>query len=369
MSSMSLRISSSLRGERATRGMSQKRMAALAGITRQSYGAIESGTSVPSTEVALRLARELGLGVEDLFWLPEGPRDTLDVEVIGSGRPCHGPVRLVRIGGRDLGVSLQQTTGVAVEPADGIGSELPDGRMRVLLFTQRPPICDLVALGCDPAFQFVARALRQRSGLEASWVRCGSHAALSGLAKGHAHVAGIHLVDPETGEYNESWIRQHVHFPCTRIRFVRWEQCLILKAGNPHGVEGVGDLSREGLRFVNRELGSGSRALIDMCLKAEGLSGDVIPGYRETMVSGHIAVAEAVAGGLADAGVGIRAAALAFGLDTLPLAEEMYDLVIPDHFLEHPAVQALLMVLRTPSLQAQVEALGGYNAEGMGLPP
>ena len=241
--------------------------------------------------------------------------------------------------------------------------------MRVLLFTERPPICDLVALGCDPSFQFVARALRQRSGLEASWVRCGSHAALAGLAKGHAHVAGIHLVDPETGEYNESWIRQHVHFPCTRIRFVRWEQCLILRAGNPHGVKDVGDLSRGGLRFVNRELGSGSRALIDMRLEAEGLSGDEIPGYRETVVSGHMAVAEAVAGGLADAGVGIRAAALAFGLDTLPLAEEMYDLVIPDHFLEHPAVQALLMVLRTPSLQAQVEALGGYDAEGMGLPP
>ena len=338
------------------------------GITRQSYGAIESGASVPSTEVALRLARELGLGVEDLFQLPEDPRETLDVEVIGSGRPCQGPVRLVRIGGRDLGLSLQGTTGLAVEPADGIGFELPDGRMRVLLFRERPPSCDLLALGCDPSFQFVVRALRQRSGLEASWVRCGSRAALAALAKGHAHVAGIHLVDPETGGYNESWIRQQIPFPCTRIRFVRWQQCLILRAGNPQGVEGVGDLSGGELRFVNRELGSGSRALIEMCLEAEGISGDAIPGYRETAVSGHVAVAEAVAGGLADAGVAIRAAALAFGLDTLPLAEEMYDLVIPDHFLEHPAVEALLMVLRTRALQAQVEALGGYDAEGMGLP-
>ncbi len=343
-------------------------MADLACITRQSYAAIESGASTPSTEVALRLARGLGLSVEDLFRLEEDPPHWLNVEVVEGSDRRPGPVRLVEISGRQLCVPLRQRAGIALEPADGLGSELPGGRMRVELLRDRPPTCDLVALGCDPSFELVARSLRAEAGLETSWIRVGSRAALKGLAAGHAHMAGIHLVDPDTGDYNARSIRQWVPFDCTRIRCVRWEQCLILPAGNPHQVTGFQDLAGGRLRFVNREPGSGSRALIDMQLGAEAVPEDAISGFRETAASGHLAVAEAVASGLADVGVGIKAAALAFGLATVPLAEEMYDLVIPDHFLEHPAVQAVLTLLRTRALQTQVEALGGYDASGMGLP-
>ena len=342
-------------------------MAGLGGVTRQSLAAIELGASVPSTEVALRLARALGMSVEDLFQLPDTPSEVMDVEVVGQMDHPLGPVRLVQIGGRRLAVPLRGS-GKLSGPADGVGHSLPDRRMRVELFEERPPRCDLLTLGCDPAFALVERALRTTPGIETAWIRCGSRAALAGLARGHAHVAGIHLVDPETGAYNGSWIRKLVPFQCTRVRFAEWEQCLILAPGNPFGVAGVSDLAQDGLRFVNRELGSGSRALIQQRLEAEGISCKLVPGYRETAASGHMAVAEAIAGGLADVGVGIRAAALAYGLDAVSLARETYELVIPDHFLESPAIEALLALLRTEGIRAQVEALGGYDTQGMGLP-
>ncbi len=365
---MNARISNSLRAERSARGFSQKKMARLAGVSRQSYAAIESGASVPSTDVALRLARALGTGVEQLFGLPEDPHTTLQVELSGP-RPNHScPVRVVEIGGKSLGFPLQGMRAPRLEPADGIGHVLPNGTMRVELFHERPPTCDLTVSGCDPSFELVARFLRRESAVESTWVRCGSRAALEALAAGRAHVAGVHLPDAETGLYNESWITKLVPFPCTRIRFARWEQCLILGEGNPLGVSGVQDLARDDLRFVNRESGSGSRTLMDMRLAAEGVSQDAIPGYRDTHAAGHVEVAHAIASGLADAGVGIRAAALSFDLALVPLTEETYDLVIPNHFLELRAVQVLLTTLPGRSLKAQIEALGGYDTEGMGQP-
>ncbi len=348
--------------------MSQKSMAELAGIARQSYASIEAGTSVPSTEVSLRLARGLGVKVEDLFRLSDDPPEIVDVEAVGSISDREGPIRLVGVGGRQLGVSLRGSTGPSLTLADGTGSELPGGRARVRLFAERPQQCDLVVAGCDPSFELVARALKRESGLETVWVRRGSRAVLQGLAKGHGHVAGVHLLDPETGAYNERWIHEMIPFPCTRVRYAQWQQALILATGNPLGVAGLQDLVSPELRFVNREPGSGSRALIDTCIEEEGIPETAISGYRETTASGHLAVAEAVASGLGDVGVGIHAAALAFGLDSLPLREEMYDLVIPNHFLDYPAVQTLLKLLRTRSIQAQIEALGGYDTLQMGLP-
>jgi molybdate-binding protein/DNA-binding XRE family transcriptional regulator len=343
-------------------------MAGLAGVSRQSYGAIESGRSVPSTEVALRLSRGLGLGVEELFSLSDAPSEDVSVEMIGPTCFISGPVRLFQIGGRLLGMSLQGSQAPTPQLADGIGIASPAGGARVQLFKDRNPRPDLVAMGCDPAFELVARSLRRQAEVEVVWLRCGSKAALEGLSQGYAHVAGVHLMDMQTGRYNEAWVRRLVPFPCTRVRFARWEQCLVLEAGNPLAVEGVQDLAQRGARFVNREVGSGSRALIDMRLESAGVSGDMIQGYSDTSASGHFAVAEAVAAGLADAGVAVRAAVLAYGLTGLLLAEEMYELVIPDHFLEHPPVQELLTLLRTRGLRAQVEALGGYDGEGMGTP-
>ncbi len=365
---MSQRISSSLRYERTVRAMSQSRLAGLVGITRQSYSAIERGTSIPSADVAMRLARTLDTSVESLFRLPEDAPPTVTVELAGPSMSGPGPVRLVEIGGRRLGIPLRDSNASRVEPADGIGRLEATVGLRVELFGDRPPPCDLVVLGCDPSFELIAHTLRHRSRIEVVWIPSASRVALEGLARGHAHVAGIHLVDAKTRDPQAHAVDRMVPFPCTRFRFARWEQCLIVAPGNPAGIEGVSDLAREGIRFVNRESGSGSRILIDLHLEREGIPRAAVRGYEDTSAKGHIAVAAAVAGGLADVGVGIRAAALSFGLEAVLLEEEAYDLVIPDHFLELPGVQALLALLRTSSVRTQVEALGGYDVEGMGLP-
>jgi putative molybdopterin biosynthesis protein len=149
------------------------------------------------------------------------------------------------------------------------------------------------------------------------------------------------------------------------VTFAIWEQGLMLAPGNPYGIGHVGDLSRRGLRIANREAGSGARALLDAELARAGVKPDRVAGYA-TVVRSHLAAAEAVSAGLADAAVGVRAAALALGLAFLPLAQERYDLAIPDRFFELPAVQALLETLTSPLFRLEVEALGGYDVSPMG---
>ena len=337
-------------------------MAELAGISRQSYAAIESGASVPSTEVSLRLARGLRLPLETLFRLPaRRPRALVAQGVRPRGGERAGRMRIVRVGRRVMAVPLGEQLGRFGEPADGVGRPRPDGRVHVELFDEAPPESALLVLGCDPAFALISHALRRRAALEVTWLACGARRALEALARGDAHIAGVHG-EPALGKGS-------LPFPVTVVRFSVWEQCLIVGRGNPLGVSGIGDLARPELRFVNREEGSGSRALVEARLCVEGIPRDRVRGFRECAASGHLAVAEAVAAGLADAGVGIRAAALAYGLDALPLEAESYDLVIPDHFLDLPAVSALLGLLRAPAVQRQVEALGGYDTEGMGWGP
>jgi putative molybdopterin biosynthesis protein len=365
---MSNRLHSRLRAERTARGWTQARTAAAAGITRQSYAALESGASVPSVEVALRLARALDTAVEAVFWLPGEGRPGVQAEPAGGPIAEGAPVRLARVAGRTLAFAMRAGGMQPLQPADGVA--VPDGGegLRVRLLADAPPPPDLVVHGCDPAFGVLAAMLRRERGWECLWLQRGSRAALAALAAGETHVAGVHWYDAATGTYNEPWIRRLVPFPCARVAFAVWEEALLVRAGNPLGIRGVADLAQPRMRFLNREPGSGARALLDAHLRAAGVSGEAIPGYPDTAASGHLAVAEAVASGVADAGPAIRAAAVAYGLDAVPLAPSRYDLVIPRHFLDLPAVQALLDLLRRASVRAQVEALGGYDAAAMGEP-
>src|SRR5690606_8907056 len=211
----------------------------------------------------------------------------------------------------------------------------------------------------------VADALRRERGLEVAWSQRGSRSAIEALARGEAHVAGAHLRDPRSGETNGPWIREALPFPCTRAVFAGWAQALLTARGNPSAITEVADLARPGVRLINREPGSGSRLLLDEALVSAGVPADSIAGY-DTAARGHLAVGEAIAAGLADAGIAIRAAGAAFGLDVLPLRPEPYELIIPDHFLDLPAVGALLDLLRRPGIRAQVEALQGYDTSAMG---
>lgn len=372
-----------LRTERSRLAWTQARTARAAGISRQAYSAVESGSAVPSTEVALRLARALGVPVEELFRLPDAPPELLRATWSGPGAAPGRRARLTRVAGRWIAHPAgggerpsRPVDGVVEEvvgPVVGGGPEgvedggAPGRAVVVALLSQRPPPSGLAVAGCDPAFGIVAEVLRRERGVEATWVPRGSRASLEALARGEAHVAGIHLQDPRTGEPNGPWVRETVPFPCTRVAFAVWDQALLVLPGNPSGIGGVADLARPGVRFLNREEGSGSRMLLDEALAEAGVPGSRVEGYG-TVARGHLAVAEAVASGLVDTGVAIVAAGAAFGLDVVPLRSEPYELVVPDHFLELPAVEALLDTLRRPGVRGQVEALGGYDGAGMGTP-
>lgn len=342
-----------------------------AGITRQSYAAIEAGDAVPSTEIALRLARAFGQPVEALFRLresdPERVRARYVAPLDGDAPVEEGTrVRLATVGGERYAYGPgkgERALGIA----DGVVVGREGHEVEVILLPDGPVEAGLVVAGCDPAFGVVAETLRAERGVELIWRQRGSRAALEALARGESHVAGAHLRDPATGEYNAPWVERLIPFPCTRVGFAVWEQGLLVGAGNPFELRSVEDLARPGVRLLNREAGSGSRELLDARLRAAGIPGERIGGY-DTRSAGHMAVAEAIASGVADAGVAIRAAGAAFGLDMIPLQSERYELIVPNHFLGLSAIQMLLETLRKPGIRLQVEALGGYDGAGMGEP-
>ena len=199
----------------------------------------------------------------------------------------------------------------------------------------------------------------------------GSLGGLLALQQGQAHLAGSHLFDAESGEYNAPYIRRLLTPHGIRVAlvgFVTRVQGLIVQPGNPKDIRGLADLLREDVRFVNRQRGAGTRVLLDYHLARQGIDPTRIQGYAREE-SSHLAVAAAVAGGVADCGLGIQAMARSHNLGFLPLFHERYDLVIPMAQMESDLLAPFLALLRDPppSFLRQVEALGGYGAERLGV--
>jgi putative molybdopterin biosynthesis protein len=194
----------------------------------------------------------------------------------------------------------------------------------------------------------------------------GSLGGLLALQRSETHIAGTHLLDPDTGVYNVPDIQRTIaKIPVALIRLAEREQGILVVRGNPKGIRGLDDLGRADVRFVNRQPGSGTRVLLDYELKKRGIEAVAINGYdREEFT--HMAVGVAVASGLADAGLGVRAAANALGLDFLPVASEQYDLLIARPFLESARGQQLLDVMISAEFKAAVAALGGYDPRDAG---
>ncbi len=194
----------------------------------------------------------------------------------------------------------------------------------------------------------------------------GSLGGLLALKRREAHCAGTHLLDEETGEYNVSYIKRLLpDREVILLNLVYREQGLIVAKGNPHNITGLADLTKPGVTFVNRQRGAGTRILLDYKLKELGISPEDIHGYQHEEYT-HMAVAAAVAGGAATAGLGIKAAAQALDLDFIGVVEERYDLCIPAEYWDTPVIQRLLKVISLPEFQQHVLSLGGYDLRDCG---
>jgi putative molybdopterin biosynthesis protein len=194
----------------------------------------------------------------------------------------------------------------------------------------------------------------------------GSLGGLIALRRGEAHLAGSHLLDPETGEYNFSYIKQYLpDVPVVVVTLLRREQGLIVAKGNPKNIASLKDLARSEVRFVNRQRGAGTRVLLDYRLKELGIAPEAVHGYQREEYT-HLAVAAAVQSGVADCGLGVRAAARALDLDFVSVEWERYDLVIPQQFYESELLQPLLTLIRGGTFRKVVAELEGYDASVMG---
>jgi putative molybdopterin biosynthesis protein len=186
------------------------------------------------------------------------------------------------------------------------------------------------------------------------------------LRDGLCHLAGSHLLDPESGEYTLPYVDRVLEGRAVAVvRLVHRDQGLIVAAGNPLGLGGLDDLARPGLRYVNRQRGAGTRVLLDAELRTRAVDPATVSGYEREEHT-HLAVAAAIAAGRADCGLGVLAAARAFGLGFVPVTREPYDLVVAPDALEDPKLAPLWALMREPGFRTAVEALGGYDAGEMG---
>jgi putative molybdopterin biosynthesis protein len=194
----------------------------------------------------------------------------------------------------------------------------------------------------------------------------GSLDSLIGVRQGLADVAGCHLLDVDSGEYNIPYAK-HL-FPDRNIMIVTLahrEQGLMVAPGNPLGIRSLADVAEKGARLANRNSGSGTRMWIDRELAHAGVEASSVAGYHRT-VDTHTAAAGLVARGHADAAVGIAAVADRFGLEFLPLFDERYDLIMPEQVYETEEVARLVDVLHTKAFRHTVGSIAGYDAREMG---
>ena len=285
-------------------------------------------------------------------------------------------VTVGRVADRVVAAPLSRGAGVitSLVRADGIVriprfSEGVDAGQEVTVELYRNP-CEIertvVHIGShDLCLDLLAQYLAD-SGRRFTSANAGSLGGLMALRRGDAHLAGSHLLDPATGDYNISYVQKYLPgVPVVLLTFVYREQGLMVAKGNPKRIGTLADLARDDVRFVNRQRGAGTRVLLDYHLGKLAIDPETINGYRREEFT-HMAVAVAVHSGVTDCGLGIASAAHALGLDFIPLEQERYDLVIPRAHYESDLLGPLLDLIRGPQLRRVVAALPGYDTAHMG---
>ncbi len=386
---MGVELGSRVRERREACGLSQTALAERAKLSRQSVGAIEAGRTTPAVDVALRIARALGCQVEELF----GDSDDRIVVTEPSAPAIYGRVAMAQIAGRWVsyplvgagarisadGISADgigadgiganaigaDAIGADAIGADGTGAEGNRGKLEVESFRLSEARANVVVMGCAAGLGLLADRLNsQRGPGRFLWLPRSSTEALKALAKSQTHVAGVHLVDARTGEENVADVRQYLtDTSVVLVTLARWEAGLLTAPGNPKHLKRPADLARRGLRWVMRERGSGAQRLFDAQLREAGVSRP--PPSACVQASGHLEVAHAISMGAGDVGVATRDAAIAFGLEFVPLSEERYDLVIPRPLLDDPRIVRLLEVMATGPVRRELSSLG-YDVRSCG---
>jgi putative molybdopterin biosynthesis protein len=318
---------------------------------------LEGVIAIPRPQTRARLARKV-------------------VSVIGSDDWVR--VRLGRVGGglvasplpRGAGVltSLVRADGLLVIPTEVEGHHAGE-EVDISLLRSLPEVeSTIVAIGShDPILDLAASELRSRDPrVTLASSNVGSLGGLIALRDGLCHLAGSHLLEPETGAYTIPYVDQMLSGrDIAIVRLVHREQGLIVAPGNPLGLSGIADLAQSELRYVNRQRGAGTRVLLDYELQRAGIDPASIAGYPREEPT-HLAVAAAISAGRADCGLGVRAAARAFGLDFLPITQEPYDLVLECATAESDRLAPLWALMETAEFRSAVEALGGYDTSEMG---
>ncbi|MBC1239294.1 substrate-binding domain-containing protein [Nostoc sp. 2RC] len=384
-------LRNNLKSIRTRLGMSQQDLANLAGVTRQTISGVESGQYAPSVAITLRLAKALGCQVEDLFWLE---RDLPEIEaVLAKPVPLEQQTRvsLARVAGQWVAYPLigkdafrqdmipADGEAIAVEGLRGISKLLhPEGESQRQTDTNKVKVRLLddnletlhntvVIAGCAPVISLWARATeRWHPQLRVQFNFANSMSALHSLCKGEAHIAGMHLYDTETGEYNTPFVRDVLAGrKAVLITLGVWEEGFLVKPGNPMGIRTANDLVERKATIVNRETGAGTRLLLEQKLQEQQIPFHDVKGF-DYIVQSHQDVAQAVALGVADAGISTASVATAFGLGFIPLHQSRYDLVILKEYLEEAPVQQLLSTLGHRMVHSQFEILGGYDISKIG---
>ncbi len=318
-----------------------------------------------------------------LLGQPDPLKETIDVQPTKKIASKLGVEEFVRVklgevGGRIVATPLARGAGTitSITEADGI-IRIPnhveglndDEIVSAELLRPLPAIRrTIVIVGShDNSLDVLADQIKAaHSELTLSSSHVGSMGGLMAIKRGGCHLAGTHLLDAEDGSYNLSYLKKYL--PDTAIKLihlVQRDQGLIIKQGNPKGIKGIEDLSRKDVAFINRQIGSGTRILLDYKLKQMGIKAAAINGYQNEEFT-HMAVAVSVLSGAEDAGLGIYAAAKALNLEFIPVVTEQYDLAIPLEYYDTQPIQVLLEVINSPTFKQRVEALGGYNTQNTG---
>jgi molybdenum cofactor synthesis domain-containing protein len=222
----------------------------------------------------------------------------------------------------------------------------------------------LLAIGShDLALDYLGNILWKKHHLRLASTNVGSMGGIIALKRKETHLAGIHLLDTATGEYNISYLERYLQGEnLVLVNLVTREQGLMVKPGNPLGIKGLEDLARPEVRFVNRQKGAGTRILLDYLLKTKGMDSRQINGYEREEFS-HLAVAAAVSNNTADVSLGIYASCQALGLEFVPVASERYDVCILRDLVDEETLEALYQAIADPEFISETLAYGGYSLD------